>query len=236
MLNKCNIVSFFLQGSFGWPCLEAGPFPVSCLYQVPPLIPGNTLFSADTQQCVCVCYIFSVSSFTLLICKQALIVSRVTCSRAHSIQARTFWCCETSAALFCIPVAAPPRVFLEWHHTVSCFSVHSPAHHNAYVRLKLFANFSTSPWVRPKVGKMENTMYESRNVCATYGWPLLCLCSLFLCVYLVLTLVVQILSWPVKLFMCVFSFQESQCVTGLWGFGNAFQTNIIFANLFRHLF
>lgn len=89
-----------------------------------------------TSECMCVCvrvrvhvcYIFSVSSFTFLICKQALIVSRETCCGAHSIQARTFWCCETSAALFCRSVAAPPRVFLEWHHTVTAVlaSTHLP--------------------------------------------------------------------------------------------------------------
>ncbi|CAK6963841.1 Hypothetical predicted protein [Scomber scombrus] len=65
---------------------------------------------------------------------------------AHNVQASAFCSCETSAALFCRSVTAPPRVFLEWHHTVTAlFSFHPPARHNAYVMLKLFVDFSTLP-------------------------------------------------------------------------------------------
>lgn len=62
--------------------------PISCFL----FIPGPTSFtwkhpiSTDTQQHVC-SLILSISTLTLLICKQALIVSRETCCRAHSVRA-----------------------------------------------------------------------------------------------------------------------------------------------------
>lgn len=58
--------------------------------------------------------------FYLLICKQALIVSRETCCRGSD-----FLVPRNKRSFILLLAAAPPREFLEWHHTVSAF-VHLP--------------------------------------------------------------------------------------------------------------
>ncbi len=122
-------MSIIFQGSFDWLLSDAGPFPVSCLYQLPPLLPG-TPCSVCVFVCVCMFIAYSLLALlpSLLLCKQALIVSCVTCCRATNVQAWTFRRCHTTAALFYRPLAAPPRVFLEWHHTVTAVlaSTHLP--------------------------------------------------------------------------------------------------------------
>ena len=58
-------------------------------------------------------------------------------------------------------------------------------------------------------------MNESMMVCGLWGVTFLFIPSSFLCVYLVLTPAVHILSQPVNPVLCVSCFQQGQRVTGL---------------------
>lgn len=88
--------------------------------------------------------------------------------------AQTLWCWETSAAFFCSPVAAPPRVFLEWHHTAPAVLACT---HLPVITHTSDLSCSRTSWhghimrrVRPNWPALEkNTLYKSEEVCNTYG-------------------------------------------------------------------
>ncbi|MEQ2251372.1 hypothetical protein ILYODFUR_010272 [Ilyodon furcidens] len=55
-------------------------------------------------------------------------------------------CCETSAALFCSTEATPPRVSLQWHHTVPTVSASAHLHVTLLVsKLSQFMDSSARP-------------------------------------------------------------------------------------------
>lgn len=100
-----------------------------------------------------------------------------------------------------------PEFFLQWHHTVLAVT---PSTH-----LPIITHTSDCSWTSQHCHIMERarlvafphkTTYMPMKVCETHGQSHWCLPPiLFLWVCLVLTPVVQILSGPENLFVCVFS-------------------------------
>lgn len=121
----------------------------------------------------------------------------------------------------------------------SCFSFHSPARHNAYVKLKLFFDFSTLPQAKcayvfmKKSGEHHTWVYVQHMGSCICVYPF----SISLCLFSFNT------SGPNSelacKFLCVFGFQQSWSVSGLCGFSSVFPRGLaltIFASHFQHLF
>lgn len=151
----------------------------------------ETLSSVHLHNTACVCVTYSTwALFTLLMCKQALIVWCETCCRAHNRPGSDFPVLRNKCSFILQAVAAPPRVFLEWHHTVTAVltSTHLPViTHTSYLSCSWAARHRLI--MRTHLPAWKNTAHKSRqgSLCNIWAVEFVFVPSRFLCVCLVLT-------------------------------------------------
>ena len=144
MKQEWHCVHYFV--GFFWLTLFRHT-PISCILFVPG--PTSSTWKHPVQctyttLCVCVyvCVLHILRELFLLSwCVNKLsIVWCETCCRAHDRPGSDFPVPRNKCSFILQAVAAPPRIFLEWHHTVTAVSAstHLP------VILKLFMGRSTS--------------------------------------------------------------------------------------------
>lgn len=127
MLNKGHIVPIILQWSWAAAKKDRGSFPVSCLHQAPPLLPGPARLSPAAPQ-------LGHSAGALPpsppVNKPSLCHVKHAAER-RSVHTPTLCYCQTSAALFCCSTQSFPPVAT---HSSCYYSFHLPAHLPAHVR------------------------------------------------------------------------------------------------------
>lgn len=166
--------------------------PISCILFVPGPTSSTWKHSLQcTYTTLRVCVTYSTwALFTLLMCKQALIVWCETCCSAHNRPGSDFPVLRNKCSFILQAVAAPPRVFLEWHHTVTAVltSTHLPViAHTSYLSCSWAARHRLI--MRTHLPAWKNTAHKSRqgSLCNIWAVEFVFVPSRFLCVCLVLT-------------------------------------------------